>query len=208
MGTIVSMFTKERVDGMMQDIERLRTQRKYDDMPNVSETLLTMFSGEEYPVPIIGIVKNLGFKVYEMDLEDENLSGMIAIDKKWVSKFGTNKVIIVNQKDSGEHKRFTIAHELAHYLFDSDLDKEYYNTYRTDETQWTEGNIDKECRENVANYFAANILMPSLIFRKKYNELILINGIDFIEMITKDLSEFFGVPETSVKIRYKELGIA
>lgn len=142
-----------------------------------------------------------------MDLKDENLSGMVAIDEKWIPKFGTDKVIIVNQQDSGEHKRFTIAHELTHFLFDADPSKEYYNTYRTDETQWSEADIDKEDRENIANYFAANILMPSLIFRKRYNESVLVYGSDAIERVTKDLSEFFGVPETSVRIRYKELGI-
>lgn len=58
MGTIVNIFTKERVDKMKQDIERLRLQRKYDDMSNVSETLLTMFSGEEYHFLLLGLLKN------------------------------------------------------------------------------------------------------------------------------------------------------
>lgn len=209
---INKVLTKERVETMElntreKEIERLRIQKEYDAMPNVAEQLVTMFSSGEYPVPVVGIAKNLGFKVFNMDMDDKNLSGMIAIDKKWKKTFGTDKVIVVNKMDSNEHNRFTIAHELAHYLFDSVPGGEYYNTYRTDESQWDVNNKEIDDRERVANYFAANFLMPSLDFRRKYNEFLNLGMINGSEQLESELANYFGVPRTAVKIRFNELGI-
>lgn len=193
---------------MEKDIVTLaRSQRAYDDMPAITESLLALYEQGDYPVPVISIVKNLGFKVYDMDMEDENLSGLIAIDDMWQERFGTGKVIGVNRNDSNEHKRFAIAHELAHYLFDAPSEKEYYNTYRTDESKWDEEQNDRENRETVANYFAANLLMPSLDFRRKYNEFKKELSLNSKTEIVGKLAAYFGVPKTAVEIRFRELGI-
>lgn len=209
---INKVLTKERVEAMElntrgKEIERLRTQKEYYAMPNVAEQLVMMFSSGEYPVPVVGIAKRLEFKVFNMDMDDKNLSGMIAIDKKWEKAFGTDKVIVVNKMDGNEHSRFTIAHELAHYLFDAVLGGEYYNIYRTDEAQWDENNKEADYRELVANYFAANFLMPSLDFRRKYNEYLNMGMINDSEQIESELANYFGVPKTAVKIRFNEWGI-
>ena len=131
---------------------------------------------------------------------------MIAIDHSLNELFETDKIIVVNKKDSNEHKRFTIAHELAHYLFDADHNQDYYNTYQTNESSWS-ADMEHTNREAVANYFAANLLMPSLDFRKKYNKLLQEYGNTMTGklQITSQLSSFFGVPKTAVQIRYKEL---
>jgi Zn-dependent peptidase ImmA (M78 family) len=196
-------MTTEKNQNIILDLHQ---KGSYDEMPANADKLLALFPESNYPVPVIGIAKELGFKVFEDDIEDEALSGMIAIDHSLNELFETDKIIIVNKKDSSEHKRFTIAHELAHYLFDADHNQDYYNTYQTNESSWST-DIDHTNREAVANYFAANLLMPALDFRKKYNKLLQEYGNTKTGklQITSQLSSFFGVPQTAVQIRYKEL---
>lgn len=48
--------------------------------------------------------------------------------------------------------------------------------------------------------------MHALDFRKKYNKLLQEYGnTRLVSQITSQLSSFFGVPQTAVQIRYKEL---
>lgn len=215
MGNIIyisTLDTRKRIDKMSVDtyekaISDLRKSKEYHDMPAIAESLLALLAENTYPIPIISIAKKLGFKVYDTDMDKEGLSGFIAIDHKLEQDFGTSKIIVVNTQDSSGHKRFTIAHELAHYLFDSVQEEEYYNTYCPDESPWREEEKDLDNRERVANYFAANLLMPSLDFRRKYIELKNTNENSSLNAITLQLADYFGVPETAVRIRYKELGI-
>jgi len=190
---------------MMYD---LRLRNHYEDMPDIAETLLALFSETNtYPVPIIGIAKKLGFRVYELDMEEKGLSGFIAIDQELRETFGSSQIIAVSTGEPNEHKRFTIAHELAHYLFDFTDGQEYYNTYILDNAQKNEEKIDFEDRERVANYFAANLLMPSLDFKRKFVELNSAGETSGKGNITLKLANHFGVPETAVRIRYRELGV-
>jgi len=216
MNNIIQMsvlHTQRRMDKMPLDTQAniiydLRLRKGYWDMPSVAENLLALFSeSNTYPVPVIGIAKKLGFKVYDLNMEEKGLSGFIAIDQKLKETFGSSQIIAVNTRDSSGHKRFTIAHELAHYLFDAIDEQEYYNTYVPDDSQWSEENPDLNDRERVANYFAANLLMPSLDFRRKFVELNSTGETSGKGNITSQLANHFGVPETAVKIRYKELGI-
>lgn len=111
-----------------------------------------------YPVNIISICEECGFKVFEEKLP-ENVSGFIlTISKerhedsyeKFFARYKTDKIIVINIDDSAKRKRFTIAHELAHYILHSNGDELYAHR---DAGQ--NGGIETE-----ANIFASNILMP------------------------------------------------
>ena len=54
---------------------------------------------------------------------------------------------------------------------------------------------------------AANLLMPSLDFKRKSQQLREKGGFLSGDEIVAELATFFGVPETSVKIRFEELGL-
>lgn len=187
-----------------EEIRELRARNTYDDMPEVAVRLLALFTENTYPIPVIEIAQELGFDVFETDMSDEELSGIIAIDSELKKTFDTDKLILVNERDTNEHKRFTIAHELAHYLFDAVPEQSYYNTYRTDESQWNANEAEHDDRERVANYFAANLLMPELDFARKYNGL---KKSQSKSAIIEELAAYFGVPKTAITIRYRELGI-
>src|SRR5260370_2801798 len=68
------------------------------------------------PVPVIAIARELKIKIYETYDFDNTQSGSI---KKEDGKY----VIYLNTSDSAERKRFTIAHELGHFL----MHNEYLN---------------------------------------------------------------------------------
>lgn len=156
--------------------------------------------------PIVGISKHFGFQNYDMDFqglsekneEYKNASGMIAISQKFKPIFKTDKVLLLNKTESSEHSRFTIAHELAHYLFDFNEQREfeYINFYRTEDNY-----IDDV--EKRASRFAAALLMPKSIFKTQYNSL-LDKKMSYYEIVTR-LSEIFLAPTTAVDIRIKEL---
>ena len=134
------------------------------------------------------------------ELKSDELSAYIAIDPRLMEKLGSNKIACVNSKDSDGHKRFAIAHELAHYLFDYNEYEQvtYYNTYIANEKEPTD---EIELR---ANRFAACILMPEDEFRKKFAE--------YREMYSKPdlvnrLNEYFRVSPRAVQRRFSELDI-
>ena len=145
------------------------------DIDKDAESLLNKFinnksnklNGENNLTDIIKIARIMGFKIFHTQLEKDKreLSGMIGISKKFEEKFGSDKIIILNSIDSDEHMLFTIAHEIAHYIYDYNPNlhkKEYFNKYKTDEAQ-----TDEEKR---ANRFAAAFLMPAEKFNSLFDE--------------------------------------
>lgn len=123
------------------------------------------------PVPIVAIANALGLAVYETsDFSDEQ-SGSIR-------KEGDNFVIYVNAQHPDTRKRFTIAHEIAHFLHDQDYfqhnNDEIVSTVKqplalhrssTDELPEQERK-----REVEANKTAADLLMPEEKFREIFEQ--------------------------------------
>ena len=171
------------------------------DMPDRAQEVLNFFCANDFSsgVPIVEILTKLGFKIFQSDLEPDDLSAYIAVDPKFEDLFGANKIICVNVRDNLGHKTFALAHELAHYLFDFDESKDlyYYNTY-------FRRNYEGKMEEDRANKFAANLLMPENIFRNEFEKLKdLQSKID----IVSELGRFFRVSPTAILRRFDEIGI-
>jgi Zn-dependent peptidase ImmA (M78 family) len=105
-------------------------------------------------VPIEKISRKEGVQVVEADLGND-ISGMLVIN-------GDTAVIGISPGQTKERKRFTIAHELGHFLLHKDsknsvfLDRDFIVKYRSNKPY-----SDIEIRqEQEANAFAAAILMP------------------------------------------------
>lgn len=114
-------------------------------------------------VPIIKIAQESGFKIIQGSMKNGRMSGFVSIDKETINKYRSDKIIGVNGDDELGHQRFVIAHELAHYLFDYDVQKEtYFDTYMK--------NDHKSLKEQIANKFAANLLMPAKYFALNFDE--------------------------------------
>lgn len=116
------------------------------------------------PVNIEGIIRALGLELDKKAELDPEISGQI-------ERVGDKYKISANVTDGYFRKRFTMAHELGHYIYHSDLlgegadddrkyrsvpDGKFYNT------------AIKKREETEANRFAASLLMPANLIRQEW----------------------------------------
>ncbi len=114
------------------------------------------------PVDIVSIAQELGLRVWEMHDLPEGTSGQIWLD---AVNGGTSGFSIgVKASEPLSRKRFTVAHELAHYILHrSKLDGGLF-----EDIMYRGGLSSRE--ETQANQMAADILMPFGLIRKLINE--------------------------------------
>ena len=154
-------------------------------------------------VMIGSILKSFELSVITGIPNDENVSGMIAVSNTNIAPGFPNNLIILNDREPMGHQRFTAAHELAHFLFDyqGGAQEEYFEALATNYIDIEE--VQLSLREYRANKFAAELLMPSLAFIRRY--------IAFKKaQLSKDtivhiLSDDFGVTVTAIERRINEL---
>jgi len=103
------------------------------------------------PVDVIGIAQDLKINVYKAE-GGENLSGKIVKDTDRGGESGY--AIFVNSRDNITRQRFTIAHEIAHYL----LHKSEIGDGIVEDALYRSGLSNYQ--EVEANKLAADILMP------------------------------------------------
>jgi hypothetical protein len=105
------------------------------------------------PVDVIGIARELGLNVWEMQSLPSSVSGKIFHDPLNGGPSGFS--IAVNASENPLRKRFTIAHEIAHFILHRDfLEKDDL----VDDAMYRSGLSSAE--ETQANRLAAQILMP------------------------------------------------
>lgn len=109
---------------LISQIKKRHLVKNTKNVLEVANSILEELGIKTMPVDISKILTGLGFKIYVSDALKKNISGFIYISPDLVSKFGTDKIIIVNDEDSIGRQRFTLAHEFSHYIFDFDLDSE------------------------------------------------------------------------------------
>lgn len=196
---IIMDKTIQNMAKIREEIQSRNQEKKYDvnEMPEVAQMILDRLGIEEVPIPIVAIMKSINFQVVAGELKDE-ISGIIGIDDDLAKNFKSSKVIAINNKDNVGHQRFTMAHELAHYLFDFDVSNQivYYNTYNTFE--------DENEEERRANYFAANLLMPEKKFKKEFDNVVIKNN---LYVTVEKLSQIFQVSGEAVRRRISELSL-
>lgn len=150
-----------------------------------------------FPFPLVNFAKDLGIDVYAMSDFPANKSGAIAYEN---GKY----TIYLNEAHSPRRKRFTLAHEIGHFINDKDYlaqNKEIVDSskqsstrvlFRPDEPCC---NSDMRERDVKANKFAADILMPADEFIKKWREL----------SSPEQVAEYFNVSVDAAKIRASQI---
>jgi hypothetical protein len=136
------------------------------------------------PVNVLGIAKDLGLNVWGMDLP-ANISGKIFRDPKNGGPSGFS--VAVNSTEPAVRQRFTIAHEVSHFLLHR---LQLENGDLVDDTMYRSGLSSKE--ETAANDLAAHILMPMTLINKLVSE-----GVKDVV----SLAERFQVSLTAMRIR-------
>ena len=152
--------------------------------------------GPDVPVDVEAIADEQGVTVVQQDLED-SVSGMLVI------KDGRG-IIGVNQNHHPNRRRFTMGHELGHYLLHGKKAKVFVDAspvvFRDQAS--SDG---MQSQEIAANSFAAELLMPEDAVRK-YVEDKLVDVYD--DATIRRLAARFGVSVQAITIRLIRLGLA
>lgn len=135
-----------------------------------ADNIIEMFHIEDAPVDVFGIAEKLGFIVDKIELPNE-------IPAK-IEAHEDIKVIFVNSTHPEVRQRFSVSHELGHYLSGhenfnvdvrsaADFDRKFLNPQYQQEYE--------------ADDFAAELLMPKSILRKDVME----NKLNLADLVKK-----------------------
>lgn len=148
------------------------------------------------PVNLRAIFDDLGIEFSERPIR----SG----ESAWIERIGERFSVVVNSTETAARRRFSAAHELAHYLLHRDLmridgdrmnrhtDKLYGDPVDNPTSPFTRQH------EIQANRLAAQIVMPAPLVRAKLAE----------QQDIGVLAAEFGVSKAAMEIRIKTLGLA
>jgi Zn-dependent peptidase ImmA (M78 family) len=124
-------------------------------MPNIEEKVVELLKRKNVrrpPVPVEKIARALGLEISFAPL-NADLSGAILRSRDGV-------VIGVNSSHHPNRQRFTIAHEIGHFLLHKGMNVHWDTDFRVN---WRDGEssegVNRE--EMQANRFAAELLMPA-----------------------------------------------
>jgi Zn-dependent peptidase ImmA (M78 family) len=161
---------------------------RYPEIEKLAEKIFKQLGGL-IPVDVAKAAKMHGLDIFVIEMEKmvgATPSGILVSNQgKWA--------IFINDKDSLSRQRFSIAHELGHFLLHKG--KQFIDEFSAGETFYRDGSDNKEERE--ANYFSACLLMP----RDKVEE------IWPMSKDPRDASKKFEVSEVSMTYRLKTLDL-
>ena len=136
---------------------------RYARIDRLVEQLLDEHEVDEAPVRIEVMVRRKGIELKIGLLGDK--SGL------FVRRTG-NDLIAVNSAQPRTRQRFTIAHELGHYLLHASMlshsDEAFVVKYRDDVSS-----SGRSIEEVEANYFAASLLMPKRLLELDHAERVI-----------------------------------
>jgi Zn-dependent peptidase ImmA (M78 family) len=138
----------------------------------------------EFPIDLNAVLDRFAISLKKGPFADSNISGAFSRN---------DNTIYISSAESPERQAFTIAHEVGHYRLHEDRTTDIL--YRKQIWQFTNGGLAPD--ETQANWFAANLLMPSEAVTRMWK-------------ITHDigkLSAFFGVSRPAMGFRLKDLGL-
>jgi Zn-dependent peptidase ImmA (M78 family) len=164
------------------------------------ERLLLANRIDEAPVDAQGLAESLGADV-QFQPAEENLSGFIMRKRKQ-----RRAVIGVNSNHHRNRQRFTIAHEIGHFLLHDQEDIHVDRTdcgllvrRRNEESSKGEDDFEKE-----ANLFAAELLMPAAFLEQDVSALDRVHLLD--DDVLVELAQKYGVSTQALTFRLGYLG--
>jgi hypothetical protein len=159
--------------------------------------LLAQIQDVPIPVPIDEIARQLDILEIR-DLETESFEGGLLTDQE-----KSNGIILVNAASRVQRRRFTIGHELGHFLCPWHVPKDPDGFYCSpdDMRKVTAAKGDRLAEMEVqANRFSALVLMPEAHFKKDLSRKA---GVDIQHVI--DLAGRYKVSKEAATRRYVEL---
>ncbi len=166
----------------------------------VVEGLLSKHHVRSGPVPVEAIVRALGIEI-RLEPAPDDLSGFILRDKRH-----NRTVIGVNQDHHPNRRRFTIGHELGHFLL-----------HEGEQIHVDRGNVGflvkrrdgrsadgTDVEEKEANLFAAELLMPARLMGQELATRRSFSLLD--EQVVNTLAERYQVSTQALTFRLAYLG--
>jgi Zn-dependent peptidase ImmA (M78 family) len=146
------------------------------------------------PVDPIAVAAALGIRVYEAPMKNDDIEGILA-------RSDGELYILINQNRSSVRKRFTVAHEVAHFVLhgqdqgQGDFEKvdDFESMYRLAVSASVRG--EEAEREREANRFAAALLMPAGLLKREWDA----------STQPGRLAARLGVSQQALEIRLEEL---
>jgi hypothetical protein len=139
------------------------------------------------PVPVMSLPAMLGIKMRGAFLSN-GISGML-------EKSGESFLLTINATDPDTRQRFTLAHEIGHYMLHRHLVGDGLDddrAYRSTEIGKYHNTLIGPKEEREANKFAANLLMPrDAINRERAKD----------EATVASMAKLFGVTGQAMSIR-------
>jgi Zn-dependent peptidase ImmA (M78 family) len=160
----------------------------------VARKLLDRF-GQQLPIDIEALIKAHNIAIRRQELE-ESISGMLVIKDGRV-------IIGVNENHHPNRQRFTLAHELGHFLLHRSVSSIFVDASTIFFRDSTSSDGSK-AQEIEANAFAGELLMPAKQIREAINN----QPLDaFDEGAVRRLAVQFGISSQALTIRLTRLGL-
>jgi Zn-dependent peptidase ImmA (M78 family) len=174
---------------------RPRTNTRIEER---AQQVLEAADALQRPVPLENVARYLDLEVEEAFLGDD-VSGILVVEH------GKGRIGF-NINHSSVRQRFSIAHEIAHFVLHQTkaplfIDKNY-TVYHRDERSSSGENL----QEIQANQFAAALLMPEGLVREALAELDFDLG-DEDGTALEDLAKQFQVSRQAMSFRLANLGL-
>ncbi len=162
--------------------------KKSADPIFAATNLIKAIDNPFFPLDIEEISLNVGIQEVK-DMKTDKYEGMlVALPDKSVGYINVNRSIREQTR-----RRFTIAHELGHFLITTHVNNYECNSYDTNNYS----DLTKP-QEIEANRFAAELLMPEYYFAKEIQKK------DPSYDLFQSLTDIFGSSLTSTLIRFKD----
>jgi Zn-dependent peptidase ImmA (M78 family) len=179
----------------------MRVRRKY--IRSVAERLIASHSRGSTPIDVKYLASALGINIRSTRPGDVSLSGFLVRDD------GTGKAIIgINEAHHENRKRFTIAHEIGHFLLHTGQEI-YVGECSKSGLRVSLRNEDSskgtERDEIEANVFAAELLMPLKLLHDNITSAD-ISDEESLEKVLEELSEKYGASKQALTYRLVNLG--
>jgi Zn-dependent peptidase ImmA (M78 family) len=174
------------------------TNHTYFKCETAANKIIAEQSIQGAPVPIFEIVKAMDLQLLEYNLGEET-SGVLVVENGRGS-------IGYNPKDSYTRRRFTVAHEMGHYVLHSNANELFVDNFFL--IKFRKNNIytkEEYSQEQEANAFAAALLMPEDFINKELlnKDVSNVDEGDFIEMLARK----FEVSVAAMSFRLANLNI-
>lgn len=159
--------------------------------PEPEMEIVSRYRRQAGPLDVVGLIRSLGLEYVKVPMPDE-CSGRI-------DRMGDKYVITVNANEGIQRRRFTAAHELAHYLLHRDLLEDGHLDRLFGVAAANNPSAPLTPKHEVqANQLAAELLMPAKQIRAAYE-----NG----ETDARVLAARYQVSPAAMAIRLKNLGL-